>query len=238
MPDATRSQHPTLLDEVHQVLRLHHDSMHTERSSVAWLVRFVRFHGMRSRQNLFPAEPTIDACLTDLPVHGTVAPATQNQAMHALVFLDTRVLTHALPGRIDAVRADKTITVPVVMTREAVAAVLSRMDGTAHVVATLLYGSGLRSMETVRLRVKDIDDQMKPLTVRAGTGDQDRVTTVPATRTPLLQNHLAGIKTRHQQDLAQGAWRGVPPACPGSETPPCRQGMRLAVCLSCPESLR
>jgi integrase len=159
---------------------------------------------MRSCQNLFPAEPTIDACLTDLAVHGHVAPATQNQAMHALVCLDTRVLTHALQGRINAVRADKTITVPVVMTREAVAAVLSHTDGTAHVVATLLDGSGLRSMEAVRLRGKDIDDQMQPRTVRSGQGDKDRFTTVPATMTPLLQNHLAGVKTRPQQDAAQG----------------------------------
>jgi site-specific recombinase XerD len=122
-------------------------------------------------------------------------------AMHALVFLYKRVLNHALPGSINAVRADKKITVPVVMTREEVA-VLSLMDGTAQVVAKLLYGSGLRIMEAVRLRVKDIDYQMKQLTVRAGKGDKDRFTTFPATLTPLLQNHLAGVKTRHQQDLA------------------------------------
>jgi site-specific recombinase XerD len=102
------------------------------------------------------------------------------------------------------VRADKKINVSVVMTREEVAAVLSLMDGTAQLVAKLLYGSGLRIMEAVRLRVKGIDYQMKPLTVRSGKGDKDRFTTVPVTLTPLLQNHLAGVKTRHQQDLAQG----------------------------------
>ena len=111
---------------------------------------------------------------------------------------------HALQGSINAVRADKKINVPVVMTREEVATVLSLMDGTAQLVAKLLYGSGLRIMEAVRLRVKDIDYQMKQLTVRAGKGDKDRVTTFPATLTPLLQNHLAGVKTLHQQDLAQG----------------------------------
>ncbi len=184
-----------------QVLRLHHYAMHTERSSVEGIVRF---HGMRSRENLFPAEPKIEAFLTDLAVHGNVATATQNQAMNALVFLDQRVLTHALPGSIKAVRADKKSYVPVVMTREEVAAVLSLLDGTAQVVAKLLYGSGLRIMEAVRLRVKDIDDQMQPLTVRSGKGDNDRCTTVPATLTPLLQNHLAGVKTLPQQDLAQG----------------------------------
>jgi len=87
MPDTPRSQQPQLLDAVHTVLRLHHSSIHTERSSVEWIVRFIRFHGMRSREDLCPAEPKIEAFLTDLAVHGNVAPATQNQAMNALVFL-------------------------------------------------------------------------------------------------------------------------------------------------------
>jgi integron integrase len=204
MPDVTRSQHPKLLDAVRQLLRLHHYSIHAERSSVEWIVRFVRFHRMRCREDLLPAEPKIEAFLTDLAVHGNVAPATQNQAMNALVFLYKRVLNHTLEGRINAVRADKKINVPVVMTREEVAAVLSLMDGTAQVVAKLLYGSGLRIMEALRFRVKDIDVQMKQLTVRSGKGDKDRFTTFPTTLTPLLQNHLAGIKTLHQQDLAQG----------------------------------
>jgi integron integrase len=203
MSDATRSQQPKLLDEVRNVLRLHHYSIHTERSYVDWIVRFVRFHAMRSRADLVPAEPKIEAFLTDLAVRGNVAPATQNQAMNALVFLYKRVLSESLPGSINAVRADKRVTVPVVMTREEVAVVLSLMDGTAQVVAKLLYGSGLRIMEAVRLRVKDIDYQMKQLTVRAGKGDKDRFTTFPATLTPLLQNHLAGVKTLHQQDVAQ-----------------------------------
>jgi integron integrase len=204
MLDSTRSQQPKLLDEVRNVLRLHHYSIHTERSYVEWIVRFVRFHNMRSRQDLSPAEAKIEAFLTDLAVHGGVAPSTQNQAMNALVFLYKRVLKYALQGSIDAVRADAKVTVPVVMTREEVAAVLSLMDGTAQLVAKLLYGSGLRIMEAVRLRVQDIDYQMKQLTVRAGKGDKDRFTTFPASLTPLLQNHLARVKTLHQQDLAQG----------------------------------
>ncbi len=113
------------------MLRLHHYSIHTERSYVEWIVRFVRFHGMQSREDLFPAEPKIEAFLTDLAMNGNVAPATQNQAMNALVFLYKRVLNHALPGSINAVRADKKINVPVVMTCEEVAAVISLMDGTA-----------------------------------------------------------------------------------------------------------
>ena len=167
-------------------------------------MRYVRFHGMRSRHDLFPPEPNIEAFLTDLAVNGNVAAATQNQAMNALVFLYKRVLTHTLEGRINAVRADKKVNVPVVMTREEVAAIISLMDGTAQLVAKLLYGSDLRSMEAVRLRVQDIDFQMKQLAVRSGKGDRDRFTTFPTTLTPLLQNHLAGVRTLHQQDLAQG----------------------------------
>ncbi|NTV38050.1 MAG: integron integrase [Anaerolineales bacterium] len=204
MPDSTKSQQPKLLDQVRQVLRLHHYSIHTERSYVDWIVRFVRFHSMRSREALFPAEAKIESFLTDLAVHANVAPATQNQAMNALVFLYKRVLNHPLQDSINAVRADKKTNVPVVMTREEVAAVISLMDGTAQMVAKLLYGSGLRIMEAVRLRVKDVDFQMKQLTVRSGKGDKDRFTTFPTTLTPLLQNHLAGVKTMHQQDLAQG----------------------------------
>ena len=115
-----------------------------------------------------------------------------------------RVLNHPLEERIDAIRARKKVNVPVVMTREEVAAVLSRMEGTTQLLAKILYGSGLRIMEAVRLRVKDIDFQMKQLTVRSGKGDKDRFTTFPVTLTPLLQNHLACVKTLHQKDLAQG----------------------------------
>ena len=121
MPDVTRSQQPKLLDEVRTVLRLHHYSIHTERSYVEWIVRFVRFHGMRARADLVPAEAKIEAFLTDLAVRGDVAAATQNQAMNALVFLYKRVLSQALAGSIDAVRAHRKVTVPVVMTREEVA---------------------------------------------------------------------------------------------------------------------
>ncbi len=178
--------------------------MHTERAYVEWIVRFVRFPRMRSRADLWPAAAKIEAFLTDLAVHGNVAAATQNQAMKALVFLYTRVLNHVLEGRMNAVRADKKINVPVVMTRNEVAAVLVLMDGTPQRVAKLLYGSGLRMMEAVRLSVKDLDFSMKPLTVRSGKGAKDRFTTVPATLTPLLHNHLARVTMLHQQDVAQG----------------------------------
>jgi hypothetical protein len=115
-----------------------------------------------------------------------------------------RVLNHALPGRIHAGRADQTIHVPMVMTRAAVAALISLLDGTAQLVAILLHGRGVRLVAAGWLRIKDIDVQSNPLTVRAGTGDQDRFTTFPVTQTPVLQNHLAGVTTRLQRDSAPG----------------------------------
>ncbi|MGV8075060.1 MAG: integron integrase [Syntrophobacteraceae bacterium] len=196
---------PKLLDEVRQYLRLHHYSIHTERSYVDWIVRYVRFHRMSSRDDLFPAESKIEAFLSYLAIDGNVAPSTQNQAMNALVFLYKHVLRQTLEGEINAVRADKKVNVPVVMTRDEVAAVLSLLEGTPQIVVKLLYGSGLRVMEAVRLRVKDIDFQMRQLAVRSGKGDKDRFTTFPATLAPLLQIHLARTKTLHRQDLAKGA---------------------------------
>jgi integrase len=124
--------------------------------------------------------------------------------MNALALLDECVLNNSLLGTINAVRLGNQINVPVVITREAIAAVTSLLDGTTQLVAKFPYGSRLRSMDAVRLRDKDIDAPMKPLTVRSDRGDKDRFTAVPATLTPLLQNHLAGVRTLHQQDSAQG----------------------------------
>lgn len=186
-----------------QVLRLHHYSIHTERAYVDWVVRYVKFHRMQSRAELYPAEPKIEAFLTHLAVEGRVAPATQNQAMNALVFLYKKVLEVPLAEAIDAVRAERKVRVPVVLSREEVGRVISLMEGTAQLVVKLLYGSGLRIMEAVRLRVKDVDFAMKQITVRSGKGDEDRVTTFPASLTALLQNHLAKVKVLHEQDVAQ-----------------------------------
>lgn len=207
MPDQTMPQEakqPKLLDEVRQYLRLHHYSIHTERAYVDWILRFVRFHHMSSRHDLLPAEPKIEAFLTYLAVEGNVASATQNQAMNALVFLYKHVLGQPLEGSINAVRAHKKVNVPVVLTREEVATVISLLEGTPQLVAKLLYGSGLRIMEALRLRIKDVDFEMKQVTVRSGKGDKDRVTTFPATLIPLFLSHLKRVETLHKQDLARG----------------------------------
>ena len=195
---------PRLLDQVRQVMRLHHYSLHTERAYVDWIKRYVRFHQMQRREDLVGGEAKIEAFLTDLAVNGHVASATQNQAMNALVFLYKRVLEVPLDQAIQAVRADRKANVPVVLTREEVAKVIPLVDGVAHLVVKLLYGSGLRIMEAVRLRVKDVEFAMKQITVRSGKGDKDRVTTFAGSMIPLLQNHLQKVKALHEQDLARG----------------------------------
>ena len=159
---------------------------------------------MRRREDLANGESKIETFLTDLAVNGKVAPSTQNQAMNALVFLYRQVLKAPLDEKIDAVRADRKVNVPVVLTREEVAKVVSLLDGEAQTIVKLLYGSGLRIMEAVRLRVKDVDFQMKQVTVRSGKGDKDRFTTLPVSLIPPLENQMRKARVLHEQDLAQG----------------------------------
>jgi len=184
----SQAQGPKLLDQVRNAMRLHHYSIHTERSYIDWIKRYVHFHQMKSREDLADGERKIEAYLTDLAVKGKVSPSTQNQAMNALVFLYKRVLKTPLTGAIDAVRAERKVNLPVVLTGEEVGKVIAPIEGAAQIVVKLLYGSGLRIMEAVRLRIKDVDLQMKQVTVRSGKGDKDRVTTLARSLIPLLEN--------------------------------------------------
>lgn len=204
MTPKTESQQPRLLDQVRQIMRTRRYSIHTERAYIDWITRFIGFHKMKSRDELYPGEAKIEAFLTDLALEKNVAPATQNQAMNALVFLYKQVLKQPLTEEISAVRSRKKTNLPVVLTQKEVAAIISLMEGVPQLVAKLLYGSGLRIMEAVRLRVKDIDYEMKQITVRSGKGNKDRFTTFSATLIPLLENHLCKVKTLHQQDLEKG----------------------------------
>ena len=192
------------MDEVRDALRLGHYSIHTERTYCHWIRRFIHFHQMISRKDLEGGSQKIEAFLTHLAVQGQVAPSTQNQAMNSLVFLYKKVLKQTLDERIDAIRARRKVNIPVVLTREETAAVLSLMAGVPQLIAKLLYGSGLRISEAVRLRVQDIDGDMKTVTVRSGKGDKDRVTTFPASVVPFLNSHLAMVKRIHQDDLKHG----------------------------------
>jgi integron integrase len=201
---ANSPPHPKLLDQVRNVLRLHHYSIHTETSYVDWIKRYIRFHDMKSREDLADGERKIEAFLTDLAVHGNVAPSTQNQAMNALVFLYRKVLEQSLDEKIDAIRAERKTNVPVVLTREEVAKIISLMERTPQLVVMILYGSGLRMTEALRLRIKDVDFSMRQVTVRSGKGDRDRITTLSANLIPLLDNHIKKVKVLHDQDLAAG----------------------------------
>ncbi len=195
---------PRLLDHVPEVLRLHHYSIHTERAYCAWIRRYVKYHHMTRREELSDGESKIEAFLTHLAVEGNVSPSTQNQAMNALVFLYKQVLKMPVDQEMNAMRARRTESVPVMLQREEVAHVMALMEGTPQLVAQLLYGSGLRIVEALRLRVKDIDFEMKAVTVRSGKGDKDRVTTLSTSMILLLKNHLVKVKALHEADVAQG----------------------------------
>ena len=193
-----------LLDEVRDYMRLKHYSIHTERTYCDWIKRFGHFHSMSSIDDLKDGEQKIEAFLTHLAVKQNVAPATQNQAMNALVFLYKRVLKTPLKEEINAVRAGKKSNIPIVMTRNEVRNVIGVMEGVPQLIAKFLYGCGMRIMETVRLRVQDVDYKMKTVVVRSGKGAKDRITTFPETITPFLENHLAKVHIIHNQDLSQG----------------------------------
>src|ERR1035437_6526806 len=195
---------PRMLEQVRNVMRLHHYSIHTERSYTDWIKRYIHFHHMRSREDLANGETKIEAFCTDLAVNGKVSPSTQNQAFNALVFLYRQVLKLPLEDQINAVRAERKINLPVVLTREEVVKVLALLEGEPQLVVKLLYGSGLRIMEAARLRVKDVDLAMKQVTVRSGKGDKDRFTTLPGSVIPLLENQVRKVRVLHQQDLAEG----------------------------------
>src|SRR5690625_2293086 len=149
----------------------------TEDAYVAWIVRFIKASGRRHPGQLGKVE--VEAFLTSLAVHGNVSPSTQNQALAALLFLYREVLGQDLPWMDDIRRAKKPQRLPVVLSREEVSEVLAEMSGVHWLMASLLYGSGLRLMECVRLRVKDVDFSRSELTVRGGKGGRDRRTMLP-----------------------------------------------------------
>jgi integron integrase len=158
---------------------------------------------MRAREDLSGAEPKIEMFLSDLAVNGHVAASTQNQAFNALLFLYREVLHQEL-ANIQAVRADRPLRVPVVLTTDEVRRLILAMSGIPQLVAKLLYGSGLRLMEALRLRVKDLDFEMKQLTVRDGKGAKDRYTVLPEAVIPVLRAHLEIVRSLHDDDLQQG----------------------------------
>jgi len=191
-----------LLDQVREAIRLKHYSIRTEEAYVTWIKRYILFHNKRHPNEMGSTE--VEAFLTNLAVEQHVAASTQNQAFSALLFLYREVLKKELDGPIDSMRAKRPKRLPTVLTKEETLKVISYLSGTHQLMAKLLYGSGLRLMECLRLRVKDLDFAHRAVIVRDGKGAEDRVTVLPDSLIPLLQEHLQRIKALHEQDLAQG----------------------------------
>ena len=191
-----------LLDQVRDAIRLKHYSIRTEEAYVTWIKRYILFHN--KRHPLEMGIPEIEAFLTHLAVDQKVAASTQNQAFSALLFLYREVLKKDLDGPIDAMRAKRPKRLPTVLTKEETLNVIGQLSGTHRLMANLLYGSGLRLMECLRLRVKDVDFAQRLIVVRDGKGMEDRVTMLPDSLVTPLQEHLQLVKRLHDEDLARG----------------------------------
>jgi len=194
-----------LLDEVSRVMRVKHYSIHTERTYSSWIKQFVKFHKMQDRSELMTdSESKVETFLSYLAVQRNVSVSTQNQAMNVLVFLYKQVLENPLEKTVDAVRSTKNKKIPVVLTAEEVTRIITLLEGVPQLIVKLLYGSGLRISEALRLRVQDVDFDYKQITVRSGKGNKDRVTTFSTRLMPQLNDHLSRVKLIHAQDLEDG----------------------------------
>jgi len=193
---------PTLQDRFQKQCRRLHYSLHTETAYWRWIVRFIRFHGTVHPRKLDADD--VRAFLDHLATDRNVAPSTQNQALSALVFLYDQVLTQDLGPIGDIERPRRSRRLPVVLSPNEVRALLAHMNGTNRLVAQLLYGAGLRLMEALRLRVKDLDPERSQIVVRDGKGRKDRVTVFPDHVRSRLQRHLGAVKLLHGDDLEAG----------------------------------
>jgi integron integrase len=202
--DKIKNKSP-FLEEVRKVLRVQHYAIRTEQSYVEWIKRFILFHNKRHPDEM--GETEVAGFLTHLSVNRNVAPATQGQALNALVFLYRKVLKSPL-GEIEGiVRAKRREKIPVVLTQQEVSSLLSNLEGVHWLAACILYGSGLRLMECIRLRVKDIDFDRLSITVRCGKGGKDRVVTLAKELIIPIKRHLEPVKMTHERDLADGFGR-------------------------------
>ena len=193
---------PRLLDQLREQIRVRHYSIRTEDVYVKWVRDYVRFHGLRHPAEMGAAE--VEQFLSHLAVRRQVSASTQNQALSALLFLYKHVLRIELPWLDDVVRAKRPERLPVVLTREETQRLLALLEGEVALVAGLLYGAGLRLMEAVRLRVKDVDFARREILVRDGKGMKDRVTLLPQAVVVPLQLHLEQVAALHRSDLAAG----------------------------------
>lgn len=203
----------SLLEQLRRAIRVRHYSRRTEEAYVAWVRRFVRFCGMRHPRELGPSD--VSRFLSSLAADHAVSASTQNQALAALLFLYRDVLEMPVGWLSAMVRAKRPARLPVVLKREEVRRVLSRLKrrGPSALVIGLLYGTGIRLLEALALRVKDIDFGRNEITVRGGKGDRDRVTMLPERLKGPLLHHLAEVRSQHERDVVAGAgWVELPGA--------------------------
>ncbi|MEP7187048.1 MAG: integron integrase [Rhodanobacter sp.] len=198
----TGARTPRLLDQVRARLRLRHYSLRTEQAYVGWIRRFILANGKRHPREMGAAE--VEGFLSFLATDGKVAAGTQNQALSALLFLYREVLAIELPWMETMVRAKRPQRVPVVLSREEVTRLLAVMNGAHALMASLLYGSGMRLMECVRLRLKDVDFSLNQICVRDGKGGKDRHVPLPQRLRELLRAQLERASLIHQLDLSAG----------------------------------
>lgn len=202
---ANTTRQPKLLDRMRERIRRKHYSIRTERSYVDWAKRYILFHGKRHPKEMGAAE--VEAFLTHLAVAGRVSASTQNQARSTLLFLYKEVLEIELPWLNSVAPAKRGRRLPVVLTQHEARALLDELNGTMWLAASLLYGSGLRLMEGLRLRVKDVEFERREIVVREGKGNKDRVTVLPENVIVPLKAHLQTVKTLHDRDLREGFGR-------------------------------
>lgn len=200
---------PRLLDQLREALRSRHYSRRTEQTYCHWVKRFIFFNKVRHPSEM--AEPEINAFLTHLAVKEKVSASTQNQALSALLFLYRYVIMRAVGDLGEVIRARTPRRLPVVMTREEVKAVLANLSGDKWLMASLMYGAGLRLSECLCLRVQDIDFSRHEILVRDGKGAKDRHTMLPESLKAPLQEHLERVKTVHERDLSEGWGRVLMP---------------------------
>jgi integron integrase len=193
---------PRLLDQVREAIRVRHLSPRTEEAYTHWIRRYILFHGKRHPSEM--GEIEINAFLTDLAVTRRVSPSTQTQALCALLFLYRIVLGQEVGELEGLIRAKRRRRLPVVLTRDEVRSTLSELGGINHLFLSFLYGTGMRLMEGLRLRVKDVDFSQHQITIRDGKGGKDRTTMLPSSVEPPLREHLRAVREIHRQDLEEG----------------------------------
>ena len=218
--DPERRQPPRLLDRVRIALRIRHYSIRTEEAYVGWIRRFILFHDKRHPETM--GAPEVVAFLSDLATRGEVSASTQNQALSAILFLYRVILEKELEGLDATVRAHAPRRLPVVLSRDDVRSVLEELRAANPVygiMGTLLYGSGLRLMECVRLRVRDLDFERRQITLRNGKGGKDRAAIFPRSAERALRAHLERVRALHRQDLKQGFGRVLLPYALGRKYP-------------------